>query len=322
MHEKARDRISNDASIEISLSKSRVPVITVQKKGYEFWTFTKYVASKKVLGLIGINSETGELDQYLHLSNETYFEVPEDWKLEEIKVDDIARKVEFCPKKTYEYSIPFETLETYTFDRFKRNSNSTLFSCISTCIKGFKRSCMNVDTTNTHDNMSKENAADDTVLFPRGQPRIVLFIDDLDRCEPNKVIDVLEALQLLVKTNLFVVVVAIDPRYVCRSLELRKYVDILNRSTTPTGMDFLEKIIQIPYRVPMASPDVMTGFIKDQVGPLETGMRNQGSQSAPRPKKPSFRIPFFRIPFLRKNEVMWKQENTNFYMKIKQPILC
>ena len=109
---------------------------------------------------------------------------------------------------------------------------------------------MNVGSTTIDDTHNEENAADNVVLFPRGQPRIVLFIDDLDRCEPNKVIDVVEALQLLVKTKLFVVVVAIDPRYVCRSLETRKYVNILNRSTTPTGMDFLEKIIQIPYRVP------------------------------------------------------------------------
>jgi hypothetical protein len=30
-------------------------------------------------------------------------------------------------------------------------------------------------------------------LFPRGEPRIVLLIDDLDRCPPDKVVEVLEA---------------------------------------------------------------------------------------------------------------------------------
>ena len=44
-------------------------------------------------------------------------------------------------------------------------------------------------------------------LFPRGEPRVVLFIDDLDRCPPPRVIEVLEAIQLLVHTKLFVAVV-------------------------------------------------------------------------------------------------------------------
>ena len=45
-------------------------------------------------------------------------------------------------------------------------------------------------------------------LFPRGDPRVVLFIDDLDRCPPDKVVEVLEAAQLLVKTRLFVIILA------------------------------------------------------------------------------------------------------------------
>ena len=105
-------------------------------------------------------------------------------------------------------------------------------------------------------------------LFPRGRPRILLFVDDLDRCDPDNVIDVLEALQLLVKTNLFVVIVAIDPRYVCRSLETRKYLNILKSNDSPTGMDFLEKIIQIPYR-PLALPDTMGQYIGQQIGIFE-----------------------------------------------------
>eukprot|EP00751_Fragilariopsis_kerguelensis_P013484 CAMPEP_0170774998 /NCGR_PEP_ID=MMETSP0733-20121128/10310_1 /TAXON_ID=186038 /ORGANISM="Fragilariopsis kerguelensis, Strain L26-C5" /LENGTH=94 /DNA_ID=CAMNT_0011117699 /DNA_START=237 /DNA_END=517 /DNA_ORIENTATION=+ len=34
-------------------------------------------------------------------------------------------------------------------------------------------------------------------MFPRGNPRIVLFVDDLDRCDQNTVVKVIEALQLL-----------------------------------------------------------------------------------------------------------------------------
>ena len=55
---------------------------------------------------------------------------------------------------------------------------------------------------------STQKTNNETKIFPRGRPRIVLFIDDLDRCEPDKVVDALEAIQLLVKTNLFVVIMS------------------------------------------------------------------------------------------------------------------
>ena len=48
--------------------------------------------------------------------------------------------------------------------------------------------------------------------------RIVVYIDDLDRCPPDRVVQVLEAVQLLLAVPLFVVVVAVDPRWLLRSL--------------------------------------------------------------------------------------------------------
>jgi len=51
--------------------------------------------------------------------------------------------------------------------------------------------------------------------------RIILYIDDLDRCEPDRVVEVLEAVHLLLAFRLFVVVVAVDPRWVLESLSIR-----------------------------------------------------------------------------------------------------
>ena len=48
--------------------------------------------------------------------------------------------------------------------------------------------------------------------------RIVLYIDDLDRCPEDKVIEVLRTAHLLLAFPLFVCVVAVDPRWVSRSL--------------------------------------------------------------------------------------------------------
>ena len=107
--------------------------------------------------------------------------------------------------------------------------------------------------------------------FVRGPARVVLYIDDLDRCPPHKVVEVLEAVQLLVKTSLFIVVLAIDDRYISRALE-DVYKGVLKRRGQPSGIDYLEKIIQIPYRMRSISPSNLKKY-------LESQMRDEEEQS-------------------------------------------
>jgi hypothetical protein len=89
--------------------------------------------------------------------------------------------------------------------------------------------------------------------------RIILYIDDLDRCRPERVIDVLEAVHLLLAFKLFMVVVAVDPRWLRHCLE-HHYPDLFalhaqdgstaahGAPTRPaTAQDYLEKIFQIPF---------------------------------------------------------------------------
>ncbi|WP_408888748.1 P-loop NTPase fold protein [Myxococcus faecalis] len=88
--------------------------------------------------------------------------------------------------------------------------------------------------------------------------RIVLYIDDLDRCSQETVVKVLQAVHLLLAFPLFVVVVGVDSRWVARCLN-STYKDLLQDETasaetpasaalTPgaTAYDYLEKIFQIP----------------------------------------------------------------------------
>ena len=49
--------------------------------------------------------------------------------------------------------------------------------------------------------------------------RIILYIDDLDRCPEDKVFAVLQAVHLLLTFPLFVVVVGVDPRWLLHSLK-------------------------------------------------------------------------------------------------------
>ena len=88
--------------------------------------------------------------------------------------------------------------------------------------------------------------------------RIVLYIDDLDRCRPERVVEVLEAVHLLLAFPLFIVVVGVDPRWLRHSLQDRypqTLLPDLQRNVTnefeetiyATPQDYLEKIFQIPF---------------------------------------------------------------------------
>jgi hypothetical protein len=93
--------------------------------------------------------------------------------------------------------------------------------------------------------------------------RIVLYVDDLDRCSPEIVVQTLEAIHLLLALPLFMVVVAVDPRWLQRSLavhykELFSEEDQGNSSyRISTPQNYLEKIFQITFAI---SPMSRAGF--------------------------------------------------------------
>jgi hypothetical protein len=82
--------------------------------------------------------------------------------------------------------------------------------------------------------------------------RIILYIDDLDRCPPARVVQVLEAVHLLLAFELFVVVVAVDTRWLAASLSkglLTLTTTATGNGAQPTAFDYLEKIFQLPFWV-------------------------------------------------------------------------
>ncbi len=96
--------------------------------------------------------------------------------------------------------------------------------------------------------------------------RIVLYIDDLDRCPPRRVVEVLEAVHLILAVELFVVVLAVDPRWLLQSLQLH-YSELLaapddgkpadESAWHSTPLHYLEKIIQMPFALrPMGNAAV------------------------------------------------------------------
>lgn len=88
--------------------------------------------------------------------------------------------------------------------------------------------------------------------------RLVLYIDDLDRCAPAKVIEVLQAVHMLLAFPLFAVFVAVDVRWLSRAL-VDQYGEMLAPSdgaedkSRAATYDYLEKIFQLPYWIGQVS---------------------------------------------------------------------
>ena len=83
----------------------------------------------------------------------------------------------------------------------------------------------------------------------------MLYIDDLDRCSIQRVVEVLEAVHLLLAFKLFVVVVSVDPRWLVQSLNHRYAEQLGTDESTQTPEDYLEKIFQIPFSLERMDAD-------------------------------------------------------------------
>jgi KAP-like P-loop domain-containing protein len=85
-----------------------------------------------------------------------------------------------------------------------------------------------------------------------GITSLVVLVDDLDRCSPSTILDTLEAIKLFFAVPRTAFVICADQRIIRHALETR-YPETGPLATT-LGREYLEKIIQIPVRIPPLTP--------------------------------------------------------------------
>jgi hypothetical protein len=103
--------------------------------------------------------------------------------------------------------------------------------------------------------------------------RIVLYIDDLDRCPPSRVVEVLEAVHLLLAFPLFVVVVGVDVRWVTQALHERYPKQLGDGPGIASPLDYLEKVFQIPFWLPPMNAAAGQKLLESAVGPAAPASR-------------------------------------------------
>lgn len=89
--------------------------------------------------------------------------------------------------------------------------------------------------------------------------KIVVFIDDLDRCSPDTVIGTLEAIKLFLFAKNTAFIIGADERLIKHAVR-RRFPEIPG-DNTEVGRDYLEKLIQYPIRIPPLSDLELTTYI-------------------------------------------------------------
>ncbi len=91
------------------------------------------------------------------------------------------------------------------------------------------------------------------------ESRVVIFIDDLDRCSPNKALEVLESIKLFLDIEGFVFVIGLSHKTVTQ------LISHAYEATGIKGEDYIKKIIQIPIKIPSWSKESIIDLIDNSI---------------------------------------------------------
>lgn len=94
--------------------------------------------------------------------------------------------------------------------------------------------------------------------------KIAVFVDDLDRCSPEKAVEVLEAIKLLLDFDRFIVFLGIDARIITHAVE-EHYGETFAKAGV-SGYEYLHKIVQIPFNIPEPSPEDIRLYLNSLLG--------------------------------------------------------
>src|SRR5690606_20318067 len=87
---------------------------------------------------------------------------------------------------------------------------------------------------------------------------VIVFIDDLDRCLPETVVDTFEAIRLFLNTPKTAYVLALNQNVVESAIDSR-YPDITKADGAGLGRDYLEKMLQLKFVTPpLSAPEAET----------------------------------------------------------------
>lgn len=103
----------------------------------------------------------------------------------------------------------------------------------------------------------------------RNGAKLIFFIDDLDRCEPDEIIALLEAVKLFLDLQNVFVILALDKEVIDRGIEVKYHDFGFDKDRKfALGAEYIEKMIQLPLQLYPLRKEQVRRFI-EACGPSE-----------------------------------------------------
>lgn len=99
----------------------------------------------------------------------------------------------------------------------------------------------------------------------KGQPtddspvsRVIFFIDDLDRCQPEQIVALMEAIKLFLDLRYCFFIIALDEEVIHRAIQIKyQRFNFSEERKNQIGREYLEKMIQLPlYLYPLSESEI------------------------------------------------------------------
>lgn len=146
------------------------------------------------------------------------------------------------------------TVLSSVFDMLKKtvSTEEGLTTAIDS-IGGYLKEAKITEDTSSNTEFAEFNKNFKELLERANIKKLVILIDDLDRCLPDVAINTLEAVRLFMFTGETAFVVAADESMIRYAVK-KHFPDIVDENKYNAGIDFsnkyLEKLIQVPFRIP------------------------------------------------------------------------
>ena len=153
------------------------------------------------------------------------------------------------------------TLVPYLINEFaKFNPEDLANKLTSENCDDFLKDILHKDNEEDESRLVREFRLDFKEMIDKSEiKKLVVIIDDLDRCTPERIIENLEAIKLFLNVDKTAFVIGADPRIVRHAIEYRyktdkiEFSDDIDSNNKRIVSDYLEKLIQIPYNLPKLS---------------------------------------------------------------------
>lgn len=131
---------------------------------------------------------------------------------------------------------------------------------ISDNAENIKETYLNEETSNPQnesivDNIRKFRTEFEGMIKSAKVDNVVIIVDDLDRCTPERIIDTLEAIKLFLSVPHTIFVIAADENVI--QYAIKKKYPLVEGMNVELSTEYIEKIIQLPIYIPeLSSKDI------------------------------------------------------------------